>query len=322
MITWIPLAALVGCFGAPDDAPERPDTVPGDAVEIRLTARDLQVDGQRVDSRENLEADLVDGLHDPLLAALDGGENAWIQAPGDTPWMVVRKLIVTANEAGRTARWVSGDRAVAHGPSSKPAARFRPTCPDEGFTVEGISRRVSIELFTGSDGSWVEASVHFAPTVQGSAALSLPESCWRGASCALAGAQEPSCEAARSGPEAPGRVPIAGPIGCMLPIRKKAGDEAEWPKILAENLGELAITDADEATLVIEANTPWSVVIAVMDGFAQADLPAPALGMPLVEGHGRPPLCTATVRDAATLRTAGAKWLGSRLGPPEPATEP
>ena len=69
---------------------------------------------------------------------------------------------------------------------------------------------------------------------------------------------------------------------------------------------------------MIEANAPWAAAVAVLDGFDRAGLPAPSIGLPLVEGHGRPPLCTATVRDAQTLETAAAKWFGSQLAPDEP----
>lgn len=313
------LLTLLGCGGpaATDPPPARPANVPADAVELRLSAASLTVDGVEVDPRAALEVDLVDGIHAPLLEALAGGRpSAWITAPDDTPWMLVRKLLVTSDEAGIGSRWVSGTSGPAYGPSHKPAARFLPNCGPEGEPVEGVARRVSIEIFHGSDGNWVEASAHFSARSGSGAALGLPVSCWRGASCDQLGPMAATCAAAAGTTDVPGRVAIAGPIGCMLPIRKQPGDEAAWPAELAANLRGLGVTDRDEATLLVEANVPYSVVLAVMEGFTSAGLPPPSLGLPLVEGHGRPPVCTATIRDATTLDTAAARWFGAQLPKP------
>lgn len=316
------LLTLLACgSGSDGSTPSRPSDVPDGAVAVRLTADGVQVDGTQILEREPFEADLTDGIDETLLAALPKqGTEAWIDAPGDTPWMLVRKLVVTADAAEKASRWVSAGGPEAYGPSEKPRARYRPSCSDGPLPVEGVSRRVSVELFAGTDGVWLEAAVLFAPTIEGQATLGLPERCWTGADCAQASNPE-ACAATDSAEPAPSRVPVAGPVGCMLPIRKEAGQEAAWPPELAENLQRLGITDRDEATLLIEANVPWSVVVAVLEGFDRAKLPAPALGLPLVEGHGRPPLCTATVRDASSLQTAASRFLGSRITAAEdPAT--
>lgn len=309
------ILALLACGTTSEPAPTRPDQVPADAVSIHLDERALWVDGVQVDPRSALEVDLTDGIHEPLLAALTADRPAWVSAPADTPWMLVRKLLVTADEAGIATRWVSADTGPAWGPSHKPAARFLPTCDADGMPVDGVSRRVSIEIFHGSDGNWIEASAHFAAASGGGAALGLPSTCWRGASCEQVGPLAAVCSAASGATDVPSRVAIAGPIGCMLPIRKQPGDEAAWPLELSTNLTGLGITAADEGTLLVEANVPLGVVLAVMQGFTDAGLPPPALGLPLVEGHGRPPICTATVRDAATLNHAAARWFGAQLPP-------
>jgi hypothetical protein len=299
-------------------SPDIPRGVPEGATAVHLDRKDhLYVDGTRIDDGTVLKADLTDGLHTGLIAALASGDGPlWISAPAETPWMLVRKMVFSAEEAGRKERWL-GDNKTAFPSNSRKAGRLTPDCRTGPVKVEGMTRRMTIELFHGSHGTWVEATVIANAVVDGEAAIGLPARCWQGATCA----QTPVPDQCAAPTQAAGRIPVAGTVGCLLPIRKEPGDERGWPAELSANLRTLGWKHSEPVTLLIEAKVPWAAVTSVLDGFSRADLPQPTLGLPLVEGHGSPPPCTIGVRVASQLDQATSAWFGSQINAME-APEP
>ena len=321
------LLAILGCslpLGSTESAHlvERPQNVPPEATAVHLDATGIRVDGQPVVPADALRSDLVNGIEGDLLDALGASTGpVWLNASPDTPRMLVRKLVVTANEAGRTERWVSGD-GTAYGPTRKPRTRFAPTCSEGPVQVDGVARMVSLDLHIGSDGTWVEGSVRFQPRVGDTTVMGLKPACWRQPTCDIT--PDPSrCTTALTEPTvAPSRLAIGGPIGCLLPIAREPSASAKWPPTLAPILTGLGLTAADEVLLIIEPNVEWRAALAIFEGFDRAKLPVPSLGMPLVEGHESPPLCTAPLRDAASLNAAASTWFGAQIRSVQPMPPP
>lgn len=179
--------------------------------------------------------------------------------------------------------------------------------------MSSLTRMLNLEVQHGGDGTWVKAAVTFFPAGPDTTYLQLPSACWDTPGCAALASEPSACEAALGVEGIPNRVPVAGPVGCLLPIRKQPGDEALWPAELGRVLGDLGFTDADPATLLIDAEVEWSSVLAIFEAFAQADLGTPALGSPMPQGGGHPPLCTIRTRTKAQVDQAGARWFGSQL---------
>ncbi len=302
---------ILGCAtpSAPVESvvPTRPSAVPSDALSLYLAPGGIHLGKTAVGDRDTLEANLTNGQYEPLLEALpEGDAPVWIDAPGPTPWMTVRRMVISSADAGHPDRWLSsgGDAYPMQGRSP---SRYRPTCGKTPPIVQGVARRMSLNLHAGTDGVWAQADVRFHPRVGGVAHIGVPDQCWA-SDCSVLGPHQSQCEAAA---DAPNRVAIGGPTGCLLPIRKQVGDEAKWSSELATALRDLGWTDRDEVSLQIEANVPWSAAVAILGGFEEAGLPQPYIGLPLVEGHEGPPPCNATVTTADALQLAGAAWFGS-----------
>lgn len=305
---------LWACGGGPTV----PEGAPENASLVVVGPSDqITVGGRVVLDRDQVHADLADGEPPELVAALEGDGPIVIVGQPETDWVLVRKAVMSARYAERSPVFLSdGQQAWPLG--SPPARGVGGLCPSGPRQVQGMARQLTLELFKGSHGTWLEASVRVLPVVDGRPMLSLPTECWAGASCAQAPNPD-HCGAAES---AAARIPVAGPVGCMLPIRKEPGQEAAWPAELAANLKRLGWTERDATYVILEAPVPWSAVTAVLGGVAQAELPQPALGLPLVEGHGSPPPCTAEVRDAAALDRAVSAWWGQQVAAATAADAP
>ena len=98
------LLAILGCslpLGSTESAHlvERPQNVPPEATAVHLDATGIRVDGQPVVPADALRSDLVNGIEGDLLDALGASTGpVWLNASPDTPWMLVRKLVVTAKQ--------------------------------------------------------------------------------------------------------------------------------------------------------------------------------------------------------------------------------
>ncbi|NCG19305.1 MAG: hypothetical protein GWP91_09885 [Rhodobacterales bacterium] len=308
------VCGLLGCGTAAMPEPAAPkapipaSSVPQDALSLYLAADGIRLNDQLVGDLASLEAELTNGQYQPLIEALPEDERpVWISAPGTTPWMTVRRMVISAADAGHVDRWLSAD-GKAFQMAGKPRARLQPYCKDGPVTVDGVARRMSVQLHVGVDGVWGQADVRFHPKINGVAQIGLPEACWS-ADCSLLGNRAAACAESR---RAPSRISVGGATGCLLTIRKEIGDEERWAGELATVLKTLDWTADDEVSLQIEANVPWSATLAILDGFQRANLPQPNIGLPLVEGHDAPPPCSAEVTSSEALQTAAADWFGTQ----------
>jgi len=317
--------ALLACGSptvqAPEPAPStRPAVVPDDAIHIALTPDGLTLDGEPVPGFDS--AELTSGLHPPLLAVLKPQHPVWITAPERTEWLYVRKLFVTSREAGSTDIWLGLlDASEAFQQPGASRARFGGRCPDGPRPITGVVTSLSLNLHHSPDASWTLGRARFHPLVgHGENAqphLDLPPSCWDRPSCEiLPAALRPSCEAATQQTPLASWVPIGGSQGCLSPLLKQLDGAASWREALRASLAELAPAPDTETLLMIEAQVPWTAVVALLGAFDDQGLSSPTLGLPLLEGHEGPPTCDAPIRSGEDLDRAAAIWLGSQLQQP------
>jgi hypothetical protein len=310
------ILAMLACDG-PEPIP-RPDGVPKDAVHIAFDGERLTLDGAEIAGFGG--TDLTDGLHAPLSKEIPAGsKSVWITAPPTTEWLYVRKLFLTARESGVAQIWLglagAEDAFQQPGPNR---ASLNNTCKSGPLTVVGIDTSLSLNIQTGTDGTWARGSARFRPIVEKGSRnvpiIDLPPSCWALTTCSIFDERTASaCEEALVLDPLAARVPIASEVGCLLPIIKGDGDAAKWRRQLAEVLDTLKVSAETETLLMVEAKAPWESVTSVLGAFADEKIRQPSLGTPLLEGHDGPPICDAPIRDADTLKTARGTWLGSQL---------
>ena len=295
----------------------RPAYVPAEAVHISLAGGKVTVNGAAISGFQ--EEDLTNGLHEPLIDKLPASGSAWITAPADIEWLYVRKLFLSAREAGLTEIWMGldtpGDAFAQPGPMT---ASYNNSCKDGPLNVTGVDTALSLSIQTGSDGTWATGTARFRPIAQRGdrerAIVDLPFSCWAPVSCGLFDDRTAAaCEGAIVLDPLDPKVPIASQVGCLLPIIKGPGDAAAWRSELASVLETLEIAANTETLLMVEAKAPWESVTSVLGAFSDRKIRIPALGTPLLEGHEGPPFCDAPIRDADGLREARGIWLGSQL---------
>lgn len=307
------LAACAGWFSQPDPIPVGP---PSNARRILLdVSGSVVLDGQTVLQPGVIQSDPLTGSHETLIDALgDDRRPVLVQAPGDAPWHTVRKLILSVREANADELWL-GDMGRAFGPEGTASFQWRPECTEGPIAVSEMSRWLSLDVQHGPDGTWVKAYVTFHPSHQGTTLMELPAECWEGADCSALPSERAACEATQAMDGIPKRIPVAGPVGCLLPIRKQPGDEELWPSELSRVLTDLGFTTRDAASMLVDAQVEWSSVMALFAAFDQAQLQVPSLGSPMPQGGGHPPLCNIRTRDRTQLEQAGARWFGSQLEP-------
>jgi len=307
------LAACAGWFSQPDPIPEGP---PIDARRVLLEASgSVVLDGQTVLEPGVIQSNPLTGSQPALIDALGDDRRAvLVQAPGDAPWHAVRKLILSVREAKAEELWL-GDMTRAYGPEATASFQWRSECTEGPMTVSEMTRWLSLDVQHGSDGTWVKAYVTFHPSHQGTTLMELPAECWDGADCSALPTERTACEATLAMDGIPKRIPVAGPVGCLLPIRKQPGDEKRWPSELSRVLTDLGFTTRDSASMLVDAQVEWSSVMALFAAFDQAQLQVPSLGSPMPQGGGHPPLCNIRTRERTQLEQAGARWFGSQLKP-------
>jgi len=316
------LLALFAC-GTPTEPPiattppRRPANVPAQAIHIALTKHRLTVDGDAVTGFDS--AELANGIHLPLLEALDGDRPVWITAPARTEWVFVRKLFLTSQEAGIREIWLGlhGSEEAFVQPEPGGRRSYNRTCKEGPLPILGVETTLSLNLHNSADGTWALGNARFQPIAKRrdirQPIVDLPVTCWSPTTCGIfTGPAAAACEQATTAPLPP-RVPIGGQQGCLSPILKELDGADRWRRALAESLGGLEVAPTMETLLMIEAQAPWTSVVAVMGAFSDGSLPSPALGGPLLEGHEGPPVCDAPIRDGAGLERAAAIWLGSQL---------
>ncbi len=296
---------------------QRPDAVPDTAVHVGLSDGQLTVDGVAIVGLA--DTDLTNGIHPPLLDKLSGAGTAWITAPADAEWLYVRKLFMSAREAGVGELWLGLEGAdQAFGQPGPSTASINNTCKDGPLTISDVATALSLSIQTGSDGTWAIGTARFRPIVlKGEAEVAivdLPTSCWAPTSCQIfEDGTAAACEEAIALEPLDARVPIGGEVGCLLPIIKEPGDAAAWRGQLRKVMKNLQISPDTETLLMVEAKAPWESVTSILGAFADRGARMPSLGTPLLEGHDGPPICDAPIRDAASLRSARGIWLGSQL---------
>lgn len=314
---WL-LPSLLGCFGASAPAPD--DSEPS-TVEIGVEGRDLLVGRRVLGPTADLLADPADGLHPPLIDALRDAPRIRVRASVDTPWLLVRKLVNSAERAGAShielvrAPGPGGDDAKPWPPARPVRSSWRPSCPEEPAKVVGVDRGFTLQIHRGREGLWALASAKFRPLVEEGGSVvpmvDLPASCWAEPSCELLdGVGREACLAGEAGPE---RVELAGKWGCLLPIAKQPDGVDAWTPDLANLVDAYGITDQHDVMLIPEATVPFGAVSAVLDAFRQRGQPPPTLGELLLEGNDGPPICDIAIRDRDALAAAEGRWLAGIL---------
>jgi len=295
----------------------RPASVPANAVHIAFVAGELTVNDESVEGFTN--TDLTNGLHEPLIVKLPASGAAWITAPGDVEWLYVRKLFLSAREAGLTDIWLGLHGAEdAFAQPDRTRASFNNTCKGGPLSISGVDTSLSISIQTGSDGTWAKGTARFRPIAERDGKelpiVDLPPECWGPTTCSMFEERTASaCESAITLAPLAAKVPVGGAVGCLLPIIKERSDAAEWRGQLAEVLETLAISKQTETLLMVEAKAPWESVTSIFGAFSDRKIRIPAVGTPLLEGHEGPPVCDAPIRDATGLQEARGIWLGSQL---------
>jgi hypothetical protein len=282
-----------------------------------LNADSLTVDGTSIDGFDSLA--LANGMHQPLIAALSSERPVWITAPKRTEWLFVRKLFLTSRHAGVQEVWLGlegSEDAFLLPPPSR--ASFNQSCRDQRLPISGVDTSLSLTLHSSSDGVWAIGRARFAPVAtRGDTAMpivDLPVSCWAPVTCTLFdGASARACNEATQREPLAATVPIGGASGCLTPLLKSLDDVSTWRGGVQQTLSTLGIAPDTETLLMVEAQTPWTAVVALLGAFSDQGVRLPNLGEPLIEGHEAPPICDAPIRDRSSLETAAGIWFGSQL---------
>lgn len=310
------LLHLLACLGT--SAPVGPPPpVPADALEVSLVEEGVRVGAELVVPSEELHADPNEGLHKALIERLQEQPRVFLRASEDSPWMMVRKLVNSAQQAQVGALWLgTGDRAWPT-PRTARGRWASPSCEPDSIEVVAVDTAFTIELYRGADGLWALGSARFRPVVVENGAhvakSDLPPSCWKGVTCDLLAPETARAACAETTSPAPMRIQIAHDDGCLLPIARRPADLARWTEGLTELIARYGIASEHDVMLIPEATMPFGAVAAVLDAFAAHDQPSPTLGLPLIEGNDGPPLCTTSTRDRASLERAVGAWLGGQL---------
>lgn len=284
---------------------------PASETRIEILDGQLVVDGTQLGSVADIDRRPLDGDLPMLADALRGHAivPTVIEVPADSAWYRVRTLAQTAAGSGRSEVYFArgGDR---WGPTRASLGRWEPRCAAP-FVVSGVAPVVRLDLQHSADGDWILASARFLPTVDDHP-LDTPAACWTGPPCGEMFSDMRLVAACEAGAAdgAPDRVTLGGAIGCVAPIAKP-GRGGEWATELGRVLASWELPKGAELTLSPEPTVPYGRVAEVLGAISAAGLPFPILPEGMVQGNDGPPLCDATVRDAAGLATATARWYGA-----------
>jgi hypothetical protein len=297
-------AYLLGCGGAPQ--------VPDGTVLVTIDDAGVHVAGGGAIDQRTLESDPTNDVEPALVTALSAaaGHPARIDVPPDLPFWKLRRVLGSAREAG------AGPLSFRVGDAERAVEVVRPDRYDLGFRcaepvpVSGVEPLVTLSVQSGVDGAWVVATATFLPVGPGGPVDGHAPTCLSVPACdALY--PDPERRAACARGDGARRVELGGEWGCLLPIAKTPTQVSEWRRLLPGLVERLGLRSHRLRVVMPEARIRADAVAAVLDGLADAGLPT-ALGTEsLVEGNDGPPVCMATVRDAATLANAEAAWLGS-----------
>lgn len=327
MIAWL---VLTGCMLG--SAPAVPDGVPEGAAHFWVQNGQLVLDGVKVAPMSSVGEDPLEEIDASLVETFAQGEGAlWLELPPDTSFHLVRRMVNSARRAQREPLVVSasGD-SVVHPLVAPPRYGLAGSCPDGAYPVLGVRPLITVSIQTGRDGAWLLGSARFLPVVQRHGETGpvdgLPPQCLHSPACEDAfGADAAALEACREGEasptSAPKRVGLGGPTGCVAPIASEPSEVAGWHAEVAELVKTLRLGEQPLVMVMPEARVRLDALLALLTGFEMAGAGTPAIGTTLlIEGNDGPPLCQATVRSAADLVGAGARWLGSRRADPAPGT--
>ena len=232
---------LAGCMG-----PSLPDGVPQDALRVTVAANsEIEVAGRAVLSQAQVALDPTHGEPERLVSTLAGHKpgTAFVSADPKAPWGAVRIGLMSLETAGHSPVFL-GDATSAWRVMPPASVSLRNSCPDGPESVTGFERRLTVNLLNGPEGTWAEAAVRVLPIVDGSPHLRFPAECWAGASCE----QTPNPDACLAATQPPSRtIPVAGPVGCLLPLRINDGDEQRWVADLATILSTLGWSPSELA---------------------------------------------------------------------------
>jgi hypothetical protein len=251
-------------------------------------------------------------IEETLAAGLKEGP-LWVSLPPETAFWGVRRTLGSAKEAGAGPVYLSARGAPeAFLLPAAPKYQLLTTC-EAPIPVTGVDALVTWSLQGGLDEAWVIASARFVPVTAGGPTDGLPPECLAVPPCETLFPEGPLRTActAQAGQPAPDRVTLGGERGCLLPIAKQPADVARWRPEIAKLVGSLGLADRKLLVVMPEAWTRLDALLAIVGGFVDAGLPVPAVGTTaLVEGNDGPPVCNATVQDAAGFAEASARWLG------------
>lgn len=314
--------------GCGPQVPTPPSSVPGGAQTLWVDEGDTL----RLADREVLHWSVIaeaptEPDEETLTAALRAGAERplWLSLPPETAFWGLRRILGSAREAHTGEVFLSARGSEEVFPLAQPPKNpFSSDCAAP-VPVTGVEALVTLSLQRGVDDAWVIASARFVPVTAQGPTDGLPPECLAVPPCETLFPEGPLRTACQSeaGKPAAERVTLGGERGCLLPIAKQPADVASWRPELARLIGKLGL--AERSVLVMpEAWTRLDALLAVLGAFVDAGLPAPPVGIrALVEGNDGPPVCNATVQDAAGLAEAGARWLGAhRPAPTEAAPAP
>ncbi len=265
---------------------------------------------------EELEVDPVDASDGRLVEGVQGAPGVWLDLPASLPWYRVRKALgsVATAKVEPVFLSVEGSGVPALRPGEEPEIGLRMSCREGPLPWTGVQPRITVALQRSTEGSWAVANARFLPVVDGVPTDGLPVLCLAEASCSdwYSGAEKEACEAGRA-EFFDGRVSLGGEVGCLLPFLSTPDDLASWTTELPPVLKRLGLDGTEPVLVSPEARIRWDTVLTTLAAFQGAGLPLPALAKPLVEGNDGPPLCDATVRDAAALKAAAARRAGTLM---------
>jgi hypothetical protein len=291
-------------------ADPRPAGGPEGAVRLHRDGDALQVEGGPSVPWAGLAASPTEADDPDLVQALSAlaGRALWVDLPGDTPFWMVRKVVGSA----RAAR--AGEVFLAVGAAGFPVGDAPQyglgDCGPDPVVATGVASLVTLSIQAERDRVWLRGGASFLPVIEGKGPVGGLEGCAAIACAAFSDAAErAACEAHA---EAPGRVELAGPAGCLIDPGRPSADLAGWRTDVAAGARALALDRQPLLVVMPEARVRLDAIVAVGQGLVDAGVARPALGLAaLVEGNDGPPTCEGGVGDAAGLRAAAARWAGA-----------
>lgn len=298
---------------------ERPPNVAVAAAKIHYKGNDVRLDEAVMGTARSVTSS-PSTVHPELFEALstrtDKEAGTWIALPTNATWSEARRLVHTAFEAGAAPVWIG---PVGAEPAIGPLRNTSHTkammdCGPDGVIVSGMGQRLSFEVQMEASNRWVSPTLRFLPKgADGTLIELLPDSCWRGATCAQL--NDPlavkSCEAALATPAKPdSRLILGGPNGCIVPVAK---GEATWRAPLPAALTALGV-DADTPMLVMaDEPLPLGDVLQLFAGLADHGVPSPGVGL-LNMGSGESvPKCDNPIRTPEDVAREAGRWFGNTL---------